>query len=183
MKSKKKPAMELVPLVRLDLTPEYLRWLQDPEVTRYMETGRLPVTMEDLEHYYEHMTGSEHHAIFAIKISVRDDWPHHIGNITLNDIDWIAGVANIGIMIGDKESWGQGHGSEAIKQISEYAFEKLNLRKLWAGIYSNHAASIKAFEKADFVIEAHQKDHLFQNGCFWDKVLMARFKTDQIVKL
>ena len=42
----------LRPLERTDLTERYLGWLNDPEVTRYMETGIFPTTMQDLEKFY-----------------------------------------------------------------------------------------------------------------------------------
>lgn len=48
---------------------------------------------------------------------------------------------------------GQECGIEAIRLVSDYAFKRLNLHKVTAGIVAIHQASIKAFEKAGFEIE------------------------------
>ncbi len=49
----------LRPLCRKDLNESYLSWLNDPQVTRYMETGVFPTTMEELEKYYEEVRSSQ----------------------------------------------------------------------------------------------------------------------------
>src|SRR3979490_659367 len=56
----------LRPLERADLNETYLGWLNDPEVTRYLETGTFPSTMHDLEKFYQGVTGSKSDVIFAI---------------------------------------------------------------------------------------------------------------------
>lgn len=45
------PRLYLRPLEAADLNADYLGWLNDHDVTRYLETGRFPVTIEDLRAY------------------------------------------------------------------------------------------------------------------------------------
>jgi len=157
-------------LEKSDINETYLSWLNDPEVTKYMETGRLPVTMEQLEKYYEEITNSPNHVIFAI---IETETDKHIGNITLNDINWIHSNANLGIMIGEKDCWGKGYGTEAIRLITDYAFMKLNIMKVWAGMYADHKASIRAFEEAGFTKEAELRNELYLNNEYHNKVIMS----------
>ena len=55
----------LRPLERSDLNERYLNWLNDPEVTRYLETGAFPTTSQDLEKFYAKVTSSSTEVIFC----------------------------------------------------------------------------------------------------------------------
>lgn len=165
-----RPKVYLRPLLKSDINLTYLSWINDPEVTKYMETGRFPVTMEQLEKYYEKMTNSPNHVIFAV---IETETDKHIGNIALNDINWIHSNAYLGIMIGDKESWNKGYGTEAIELITDYAFMKLNIMKVSAGMYAKHDASIRAFEEAGFEKEAELRKELYLNNTYRNKIIMS----------
>ncbi len=153
-----------------DINENYLRWINDAEVTQYMVTGTFPSNMEKLAEYYHRMTTSPNHVILAI---IDKDSDRHIGNITLNDINWIDRTANLGIMIGDKDFWGKGYGTEATKLMTQYAFDRLNLHKLWLGVYASHKTAIRIYEKAGFEIEGNFKDELYRDGEYHDRVVMG----------
>jgi len=163
--------IQLKPLQRADLNERYLNWLNDPEVTKYMIGERFPVTMDHLEKYCGKMTNSPNHVIFAIWVD-----KVHVGNVTLNDIDWVARVANVGIMIGDKEFWRQGVGTESLRQISNYAFEKLNLRKLWAGMAFGNVGSLGAFERVGFSEEGRLDGHLYHDGSYCSEIIVGMLR-------
>jgi len=95
-----------------------------------------------------------------------------IGTIKLH-INWVHRHADIGIMIGDKTGWGKGYASEAIGLVKDYAFNILNLHKLWAGIYENNEASHRAFEKNGFKPEGILKEHRFCNGEYINQYIMG----------
>ena len=160
----------LRPLARADLNETYLSWLSDPEVTRYMLTGTFPVNMERLGEYYDRMTTSPNHVILAIW----DKQPNrHIGNITLNDIDWVSRVANLGIMIGEKQFWDKGYGAEATELMVRYAFDRLNLHKIWLGVYADHEAAMRLYTKVGFKVEGRFQNHLYRDGKYFDMVIMG----------
>lgn len=52
-------------------------------------------------------------------------------------------------MIGDKNYWGRGIAADTISLISNYAFDELHLRKVFAGVYGNNIGSIKALKNVD----------------------------------
>ena len=161
----------LRPLEKSDLSGSYLSWVNDPEVTRYMETGTFPTNLEKLEEYYSFMTTSPNYVILAI-IDKELDKGKHIGNITLNNINWIHRIVNLGFMIGDKDYWGKGYGTEAIELMVKYAFATLNLHKISVGIYADHIGSIRAFKKAGFIQEAKLEGELYRDGKYRDKIIM-----------
>jgi len=165
----------LRPLERDDLNDRYLGWLNDPDVTKYLESGIFPTTMQDLEAYYQQTTGSRNQVIFAIVDSQSDQ---HIGNVKLGPIHWIHRSATFGILIGDARFWGKGIGLEATRLAVEYGFQKLNLRRIDLGVFAGHESAISCYEKAGFRIEGRLREDLFQNGEYKDRVWMGILRSE-----
>ena len=132
-----------------DATDEYVSWLNDEEVNQFLEIRFIQHTLDMLRVYIEKV--SKDHGILFLAI-IRKDTDKHIGNIKLGPVDWYHRVGDIGIMIGDKASWGQGYAGEAIRLLSDYAFRELVLHKLEAGAYENNVGSIRTFSKAGFYL-------------------------------
>ena len=58
--------------------------------------------------------------------------------------------AHLGIIIGEKSSWGQGYGEEAIRLMLEYGFGVLNLNSVELGVYAFNRRAIRCYEKVGF---------------------------------
>ncbi|MGH6661893.1 MAG: GNAT family N-acetyltransferase [Rhodospirillales bacterium] len=155
-----------------DATDIYAAWMNDPEVVRYTESRFTRHTLVSLRRFIETVIARPN-ALF-LAIIVKPDG-RHIGNIKLDAIDSQHGTAEVGIIIGDKNYWGRGYGSEAIDLLASYAFGALGLRKLTAGIYVNNADSIRSFERAGFVVEAVLKDHCISDGKTVDVLRIGRW--------
>lgn len=165
----------LRPLEREDLNDRYLGWLNDPEVTRFMETGIFPTTREDLVRFWETVTASPNDVILAVA-DVEDDV--HIGNVKLGPIHWVHRVAEFGIMIGDKARWGRGRGTEATRLMVEYGFEELNLRKITLGVLEGNAAAQRSYEKVGFVVEGRQRAQVVRGGRTLDRIVMGLLREE-----
>ena len=102
-----------------DITEEYMTWINDPEVTRYLGTGVYPATVDNMKKWLEKFQDSTTDLAFAITDKETD---LHIGNITLHSISWIHRTAEIGILIGQKDYWGNGYGTEAQSLLDRLRF-------------------------------------------------------------
>ena len=153
-----------------DLSGPYFQWLNDAEVTRHMETGRFPNTQARMEAYLEARTADGTDVMFMIVLKERD---RSIGTIKLGCINWIHRHAEYGIMIGVKEVWGQGYGTEAGRLLLTYGFRRLNLHKVHLGVVADHAAAIRSYEKLGFRREGLLTEFLFVDGAYRDKLLMG----------
>ncbi len=151
-----------------DSLSEYLKWVNDIEIMRFTESRGANYTAEKLKEYVISMT-NDHNILFGIFLK---DSNKHIGNIKLGNINPIHKNADIGIIIGEKKLWGKGYASEAIENLSEYAFKELNLKKVKAGMYANNTGSLKAFKKAGFKECGRMKDDAFFEGDFVDGILV-----------
>jgi len=160
----------LRPIEKRDINGRYLSWINDRDVTRYMETGIFPSTLRDLRNFYKSICGSQANIMFAI---LDKKTGRHIGNIKLGNINWVHRFADLGIMIGDKRYWGKGYGREACRLVLDYAFARLNLNKIILGLYANHASALKTYKNAGFKVEGRIKKLLNFDGKYIDKVVMG----------
>ena len=85
-------------------------------------------------------------------------------------------------MIGDKKYWGKGYGTETIKLVVDYAFDRLGLNKVVAGAVAANQASIKAFQKVGFEIEGQGRSHFFLDGKYYDHIQMGIIRKDYPVE-
>ena len=167
----------LRPLEREDLNARYLAWLNDPQVTRYLETGVFPSTIQDLENFYSRVTSSSSDVILAV-IDRKSD--KHIGNVKLGPINWVHRRSMFGIMIGDKKFWGTGVGEETTRLMMEYAFGRLNLHRVGLVVYEEHKAAVRCYQRVGFKIEGCLREQMFQDGQYknhiWMGLLRSEFK-------
>jgi RimJ/RimL family protein N-acetyltransferase len=153
----------------------YAGWINDQETTLFMGSGRFPTAAEDLRAYLKSYNNSKDGMILGI---FSNKTAKHIGNITLHQIDWRNRNAEIGIIIGDKRSRGKGYATEAIALVTDHAFNKLNLHKLYTGMISGNEASKRAFEKVGFHVEGILKEHFYLNGTYLDCYRMGFLRRD-----
>ncbi len=105
----------------------------------------------------------------------------HIGNVTLNDVDWIDRRSHTGLIIGNKEYWRRGIAFEAWSLLLEYAFKQLGLRKVTAGAIEGHDASLAVLRKLGFREEGLFKQEVWAAGSHRDVHRMAIF-ADSVVE-
>lgn len=156
-----------------DVREEYIAWLNDPEVTRYLETGKYPCDAEALRQYVKRFQGSTTHVAFAIIDRGSDA---HIGNVTLNNINWVHRTVDTGLMIGNKAYWGKGYAFEAWSLVIEYGFQRLGLRKIIAGVIDGNTASLVTLQKLGFKIEGRLRQEVFIEGEPRDGLRLGLFR-------
>lgn len=169
----KESRLVLSPITIKDASNEYVKWLNSKEINQYLESRFIHHTKKNLIKFITHILKDKSTYFFVI---LRKDNGKHIGNIKLGPINSIHKIGEIGIMIGNKDSWGQEYATEAISLLSNFAFQKLKLHKITAGAYENNMGSIKAFLKAGFIKEAIRKSHFMYKKNYVDLVLLAKLQ-------
>lgn len=158
-----------------DITGNWFNWFNDPDVTLYGSRGLKPVYIEDLEKFYNEVSESEHNVTFAI---IKKENNEHIGNISLQKIDWINRICELGIVMGEKKEWGKGYGTEATILTIKHGFDKLNLRKIYLCVISKHTAAVKLYKEVGFVIEGTFIKEVLRDNREYDYYRMAIFRDD-----
>jgi len=166
--------IDLRPLCLQDIEGCWRHWFNNPKVTRYMERGLFPMTRGALREFYSKVVNSGDNLVLAV---VWKKNGRHIGNVGIHNIDWINRKAEFGIVIGESAYWGKGSGYEASRLMVQHAFNRLNMRKIFLGVRSDHHAAIRAYHKAGFCQEARLKEELYREGRYHDVLRMCQFNS------
>jgi len=159
--------------------PAFLRWVNDPEVCEYLEQYTA-FNREMEESWYESVVKGpaiELPLVIEVKTSQSDTWVP-IGNTAFMGFHQVNRSAEIGIMIGEKEYWDQGYGTEALQLMCNYGFNTLNLHRIFLRVFEGNERGKKAYRKVGFVYEGTMRQARFHQGRYWDVDIMSILQSD-----
>ncbi len=154
-------AIFLRPLSSEDVNATYLRWLTDPQTNQFMETRHRPQTMQTICEFVARVNARDDEFLFGICLK-KDG--RHIGNIKVGPVKQNHSVADVSLFIGERDCWGHGLATDAIRAVSRFAFTSMNVDKLNAVAYAANRGSIGAFLRAGYVQEGLRRKHYILDG-------------------
>lgn len=83
--------------------------------------------------------------------------------------------AEIGYWLGEP-FWGRGLTTEAVRAVTDYAFETFDLRRIDAGVFEWNRASMRVLEKAGYTCEARLRKSITKEGQTIDQLIYARVR-------
>jgi ribosomal-protein-alanine N-acetyltransferase len=134
---------------------DYVAWLNDPKVNRFLETRHIVSTVETQRQFLDEVNKSLDSMIYGIFCD-----EVFIGTIKVGPVNFKYSTAEVGLLIGNSNYWGRGIATESIRLASDDARRVFNLRRLTAGAYESNLGSVKAFLANGFVIEGRLKSHV-----------------------
>lgn len=147
----------------------FAKWSSDPEVTKYNRHGLFPYSKKEKDSFMEKINNNES---IVYSIYIRDLNKHnpiiYVGNIGLSSFNWIYRSAEISWIIGEKEYWGKGLGTEVGRLMLIHGFNKLNLHRIWSGTALDNKPMQKVFDKLKFTQEGIFRDGMFLDGKYTD---------------
>lgn len=154
-------------------TQRNVDWLRDPKVVEYSEQRHKAHTLTTCLTYINSLKPYGH--IWAIWTTAGD---RYIGNLAA-DVDAPNLTADVSILIGERDYWGKGLGSEAWGAACNWLLDKDcgGLRKLEAGCMAVNIAMRRVFDHTGFQFEGERKNHfLYQPGQPVGAVYYGRFR-------
>lgn len=158
-------SIDLRQIEESDVNDCYVKWLNDNEITQYLETKWYPQNIETIKSFVINQRNSKDSFLFAI---IKKNSNEHIGNIKIGPIHPHYKHADISYFIGEKQYWGGGIATEAIRLIVGFGFAELGLHRIEAGTYSLAIGSQRALEKNGFTKDGVFKEQVFFNNEFID---------------
>lgn len=161
--------------IERDDIPRFVKWFNDPEVRQHLMMYH-PLSQAQEEKWFEqHAQRHPAEQVLAIETLARGETLEgvHIGNLGLHDVNWKSRHAELGIVIGEKEYWGQGYGTDAITTMLGYAFDELNLHRVFLRVDADNPRGIRCYEKCGFRREGTLHDAVFTQGRYKDQHIMA----------
>jgi ribosomal-protein-alanine N-acetyltransferase len=158
------------PFTASDISGAYLSWLRDPEVVRFSSQRFRIHTLESCQAYLTSFTDSANHFLATCDqksgailgtLTVYRSIPH--------------GTADIGIMVGAREVWGQGVGAEAFCLVLSALKASGAVRKITSGTLAVNRGMVRIMEKAGMQHEATRRAQELLEGEPVDVVYYATF--------
>ena len=127
-----------------------------------------PYTINDARTWLENVIGLKPETNFAI--AVEGEAVGGIGFTVQHDVAYRS--AEIGYWLGE-EFWGRGIASEALVAVTEYAFSKYDLCRIYAHVFEWNRASARVLEKAGYAFEGRLRKSVTKNGQTIDQLMYA----------
>ncbi|MFP4343398.1 MAG: GNAT family N-acetyltransferase [Anaerolineales bacterium] len=164
--------VRLRPPERADL-PLFVRWLSNPELRNYVILRYISEALEErwFEGLVEESGGGAPARLHFVIETLEDERP--IGVISLEGINWRDREAEVGIIIGEPDFWGQGYGSDAMRTILGVGFRWFNLHRIFLWVIAGNARALRSYEKCGFKHEGRKREAMFIAGEYRDLLLMG----------
>ena len=151
-----------------------VKWQHDTEFHRLAASQAAGLESEKkLKEWFEKQSENGFHPeryFFSIRTLKEDT--KHIGFLALW-IDLIHSEAWVGIGIGDRELWGKGYGTDAMKLCLQYAFSELNVYRVSLDLFEYNPRALRTYEKAGFRLEGRTRKDLMREGKRYDSLWMG----------
>ncbi len=162
-------SVRLRALEATDLEREYA-WVNDREVTRYIDTC-YPVSRADEERWLADQPANGFSTGVRLAIDTKEGV--HIGNVGLQGVRPENRNAALGITIGDKAYWSNGHGTDAVVTLLRFGFHEMNLRRVTLHVFEFNERAIACYERCGFQAEGRLRQHHYGEGRYWDCITMG----------
>ena len=150
------------------------RWSHDSQFWRLVHTEpALPVLSKHVKQKLEDRPVDLQG--FAIRTRLDD---RLIGSIGLYTIFWRHCEAFMGIHIGEREYWGKGYGTDALRVLLRYAFDELNLYRVSLSVLEGNERAMRSYEKCGFRYEGRERQAWAYDGRRWDEIYMGLLRDE-----
>ncbi len=158
----------LRPLEKDDLA-HIRQWSNDPEIRRL--TGEVrPMTQAGADAFFDKVQNDQDRVWFAVVLKENDQL---IGETGLLRMFPAWRTTDLSIILGEKQAWGQGYGTEAITLLLDYAFGCLNFHRVAIGVVAFNHAALDFYKKVGFKQEGVQRDGYYYEHQYHDFIMMS----------
>lgn len=151
----------LRPLELSDLNGNYVSWLNDEQINEHNSHHVFPYSLKEGYHYIEKAHLSKDALVLAIVTKRKNK---HIGNISLQNIDYLNRNAELAILLGEKEYLSKGYSKEASLLLLSHAFNALGLLRIYCGTSVKNKSMQKLAKKLGMILEGRRRKAMFKNG-------------------
>lgn len=153
----------------------FRRWYADPEIARLARYQEAPMRPDEIERFFAaRVVGPD---ALAMAIHERDG-DRLVGTCAFSQLDGDNGSALYHITIGEKDAWGQGHGTEATRLMLDHAFGTLGLHRVALFVFEFNERAIRAYRRCGFVVEGRSREAIHRDGRWWDELAMSVLESD-----
>ena len=153
----------------------FRRWYADPEIARLARYQDSPMRPEEIERFFAaRVVGAD-----ALAMAIHETSTGRlVGTCAFSQLDGDNGSALFHITIGEKDTWGQGYGTEATRLMLDHAFGTLGLHRIALFVFEFNERAIRAYQRCGFVLEGRSRESIWRDGRWWDELAMSVLESD-----
>ena len=133
----------------LDDAEDDYQWRTDPELAELDASAPLTMKFSDYFRFFGDELRLENP--WSIRFAVDSVHGLHIGNCMIYDINYISGKTELGILIGDRDYWSKGYGTEAVQLLLRYIFSFTPLNHVYLHTLDWNFRAQRSFKKCGFL--------------------------------
>lgn len=149
--------------------PSICTWANDPEI-RGLTGEVLPMSSKRAADFLEKIHKEPDRIWFSVVLKEDN---RLIGEAGLLRMFHPWKTTDLALIIGEKDCWGKGYGTEAIKLLLDYAFGYLSFHRVAVGVVGFNKRALQFYEKVGFKKEGIQRDGYYYNHRYHDFIMMS----------
>jgi RimJ/RimL family protein N-acetyltransferase len=156
-------------LIERDDLAQRVRWINDPEIQRTLNYD-YPTSLARTEKWFDSIVIDLSRRDFSI-FTINED--EYIGFCGLMNIDDLVKKAELYMVIGNKDYWGAGYGSEGYRVLVKYGFTELGLNRIYGYQLAHNQAAHHAVEKLGWKREGLLRQDIYSHGKIVDRYVVS----------
>ncbi|MFD0328726.1 GNAT family N-acetyltransferase [Streptacidiphilus monticola] len=146
------------------------RWNSDPEVMRWMSDGYRQTLARTVERFSQREPNRYEDVLYGVECL---DDEMLVGLVRLHGAEPETGIAEIDVYIGEKQYWGRGLATDAMRTMCRYGFEQMRLHKITLTVVTENRSAHHVYSKLGFVEEGRLRQVFRRDGRWHDMYLMG----------
>ncbi|MGD0476540.1 MAG: GNAT family protein [Nitrososphaerales archaeon] len=145
------------------------KWSNDAEL-RKLTGGVEPMSNAEAERFYTELRNDKERIWFVIVLKDNDKV---IGETGLLRVFRPWRTTDMTVIIGEKDEWGKGYGTEAGRLLLDYAFNRIGLHRVSVGVVGFNKRALRHWKNLGFEKEGVERDGYCCEGEYGDFVMMS----------
>jgi RimJ/RimL family protein N-acetyltransferase len=155
------------------------RWLNDPELMRYWgypaSTPSSTAIDRQVEQWLDEEAKLDRPACFMVDLLDGET----VGLAVLSKFEADHACAELSLLIGEREHWGKGIGTDVVETVLDACFDQWNLHRITVRVEAFNERARALYEKCGFAVDATLREASFFDGAYHDVVLFSALSTDR----
>lgn len=145
-----------------------ITWVNDPDVVKNLQHFNKKFTEKDEKEYVKKILKSKSDFVFSFFNKDGD----YVGQGGIHQISWENKLGRLSLVV-KKEHWNKGYAQEILPALIKYAFQKLELHKMWLMHWKENKKAYHLYKKLGFKKEGVLEDEYYWQGKYHDMIRMA----------
>ncbi|HEX73618.1 MAG TPA: GNAT family N-acetyltransferase [Dehalococcoidia bacterium] len=124
-------------------------WQTDPELAQLDATPLLDTSL--IQYLLDYPIKLHYSSLIRCQFAIDTLDGKHIGNCVYYGINETKGEAELGIMIGNRDYWDKGYGSDALVSLLSHIFRETKLNRVYLKTLDSNQRAQKCFQKCGFI--------------------------------